>query len=221
MEKFEVVIVGAGPAGLSAAKVLGEGGKTVLVLEKKERIGPKICAGGLTSKDLEIGIPLSLAERVFHSIKIHAFGKTIKIERKKPLVVTISRERLGQWQAQQIKKNVEIRLNSEVAGIKENTILLKTGQEIGFNYLIGADGSTSIVRKYLNLPTRKVWLAMQYIVPKVFNELEVFFNKNLFGSGYAWFFPHKDYTSVGWGGKAKFRETSIFQNFHYWLKQKK
>ena len=221
MEKFEVVIVGAGPAGLSAAKVLGEGGKTVLVLEKKERIGPKICAGGLTSKDLEIGIPLSLAERVFHSIKIHAFGKTIKIERKKPLVVTISRERLGQWQAQQIKKNVEIRLNSEVAGIKENTILLKTGQEIGFNYLIGADGSLSLVRKHLEVPTKRIWLAMQYILPETFENLEIFFEKNLFGFGYAWIFPHKNYTSVGCRGKAKFRDTSIFQNFHYWLKQKK
>ena len=33
MEHHEIVIVGAGPAGLTAAKILGEGGKDVLVLE--------------------------------------------------------------------------------------------------------------------------------------------------------------------------------------------
>ena len=99
MEKFDVVIIGAGPAGLSAAKILGEGGKEVVVLEKKEKIGLKICAGGLTFKDFEIGIPISLAERIFQSIKVHSFGKTIEVKREKPFVATISREMLGQWQA--------------------------------------------------------------------------------------------------------------------------
>lgn len=43
MEKHEVVIVGAGPAGLKAAEILAENGKDVLVIERspEKRIGAK------------------------------------------------------------------------------------------------------------------------------------------------------------------------------------
>jgi flavin-dependent dehydrogenase len=34
-EKYDVVIVGAGPGGLRCAEVLGEEGKNVLIVEKK------------------------------------------------------------------------------------------------------------------------------------------------------------------------------------------
>jgi len=222
MEKFDVVIIGAGPAGLSAAKILGEGGKEVVVLEKKEKIGLKICAGGLTFKDFEIGIPISLAERIFQSIKVHSFGKTIEVKREKPFVATISREMLGQWQARQIKKNVEIRLNSEVAKINKSSVFLKSNQEIGFTYLIGADGSLSLARKHLNLPSKRIWLGMQYTVPEEFSNLEVFFDKNLFGLGYAWIFPHKNHTAIGCGSEMEFKNAAeLSRNFHQWLKDKK
>ncbi len=39
MEKHDVVIVGAGPAGLRAAEVLARAGKDVLVLEKNDVVG--------------------------------------------------------------------------------------------------------------------------------------------------------------------------------------
>jgi len=222
MEKFDVIIIGAGPAGLAAAKVLGEGDKRVLVLEKNQKIGQKICAGGLTLKDFGLGIPINLAEQIFHSIKINYSDKVFEIKRTKPFVVTISREELGQWQLQQIKKNVEIRMNSEVVEIKNESILLKQKEEIRFNYLIGADGSLSRVRKYLNLPPKKIWLSMQYIIPKVFSELEVFFDQNLFGPGYAWIFPHKVYTSIGCGSESKFKNAvGLSKNFHCWLETKK
>ncbi|MBU0546865.1 NAD(P)/FAD-dependent oxidoreductase [Patescibacteria group bacterium] len=223
MEKFDVIIIGAGPSGLSAAKILGEGGKKVLLLEKNPKIGPKICAGGLTFKDFEFEIPTSLTERSFHSMKIHCFNKILEVKNKKrALVTTINREGLGQWMAGEIKKNVEIRLNSEVIEIGDNSIILKDNQEIGFDYLIGADGSLSLVRKHLNLPTKKIFVAIQYVVPEIFPELEVFFDKSLFGSGYAWIFPYSNHTSIGCGADLKFKEpTSLFTNFQHWLKEKK
>jgi geranylgeranyl reductase len=48
MESYDVIIVGAGPAGLRCAEVLGGSRLEVLVTEKKSVIGPKVCAGGLT-----------------------------------------------------------------------------------------------------------------------------------------------------------------------------
>jgi phytoene dehydrogenase-like protein len=42
MEQVEVIVVGAGVAGLSAAEILGRSGLRVLVLEARERIGGRI-----------------------------------------------------------------------------------------------------------------------------------------------------------------------------------
>jgi len=242
MEKFEVVIIGAGPAGLAAAKVLGEGGKKVAVFEKNPEIGPKICAGGLTSKSLEFGIPISLADKIFYSIKINYLGKTLKIKDNKPLVATINRTKLAQWQLQQIGENVnpvrdyqnkeetergfisngvKIWRNSKVVKIKNNSILLENGQKIGFDYLIGADGSLSLVRKHLNLPTKKTWSTIQYVITQDFKDLEVFFEPALFGSGYAWIFPHSNFVSIGCVPDSKFQDLNLFKNFHYWLKKMK
>jgi len=48
MQEFDVIIVGAGPAGLRAAKVLAEGKAKVLCIDKKQEIGvPKRCGEGL------------------------------------------------------------------------------------------------------------------------------------------------------------------------------
>ena len=48
MQEFDAIIVGAGPAGLRAAKVLAEGKAKVLCIDKKQEIGvPKRCGEGL------------------------------------------------------------------------------------------------------------------------------------------------------------------------------
>ncbi len=219
MEKFEVVIVGAGPAGLAAAKILGEGRKKVLLVEKNQEIGPKICAGGLTSKTLEFGIPLSLTEKTFYSIKINYFGKTFQA---KTLLATINRTKLAQWQIQQINNasdRVKIWRNAKVVGIKNNSILLEGGEKIGFDYLIGADGSLSLVRRYLNLPTKKIWSTIQYTINRDFKDLEIFFDPALFGSGYAWIFPYNNSVAIGCGTGSRFQTSNLFDKFHYWLRK--
>ena len=58
MESVEHLIVGGGPAGLRAAQVLAESGREALVAEKRPEIGPKTCAGGLTTYEAAfIGLP--------------------------------------------------------------------------------------------------------------------------------------------------------------------
>lgn len=47
---FDVAIVGAGPAGSTAARVLAEGGARVVVLEKSEFPRMKICGGGVVRR---------------------------------------------------------------------------------------------------------------------------------------------------------------------------
>lgn len=223
MEKFEVVIIGAGPAGLMAAKTLAEKGKKVIVLEKNQVIGKKICAGGAFQKIFQIGIPEELIERKFYLIKIHLNGKTYEIKSSKDyLLSTVDRGNLGQWLAKEAEKSgAKILTNAQVVLIEKDKVILKDNRQFYFDYLIGADGSTSLVRRYLNLPI-KFALTFQYTLARAFENLEIFYQPKLFGSGYAWIFPHKNFTKIGCGSDLKFQSgKELLENFHYWLRERK
>ena len=60
--RYDVVIVGGGPAGLTAARLLGEAGATVLVIEKDRQIAERVrTSGGTWIRDMaEHGVPESL-----------------------------------------------------------------------------------------------------------------------------------------------------------------
>lgn len=62
-------------------------------------------------------------------------------------------------------KNIKIKTNVLVKKINKNNIITENGEKYFFKYLIGADGSTSLVRRYLNLDF-KIYIGLQYIIPK-------------------------------------------------------
>ena len=51
---FDVIVIGAGPAGSTAAKVLAENGKKVLLVEKFEMPRYKSCSGQLIKKSMDL-----------------------------------------------------------------------------------------------------------------------------------------------------------------------
>lgn len=222
MEKYDVVIIGAGPAGLEAAKVLSENNKKVLILEKNSVIGKKVCAGGLTTKDFKLGVSPDIADHQFKKVILKTPLSTATIRSKRPFVATVERENLGKYLVKEDRfAGVKIELNKKVTEIKKNSITLEDGEEIGFDYLIGADGGTSIVRKYLGVDTEKVLAAFHYKVPKKYESMELIFDANLFGAGYAWIFPHKDFTSIGAGFHKKPGEDENYKEiFQKWAEDR-
>ena len=167
MKHYDVVIVGAGPAGLMCAKVLSKSDKSILILEKKEIFGEKVCAGGLTRKDLEL---LDIPDNIFeHKVTQTAvFSRKRKSQTNAPeaFVFTVNRVTFGTWLIDRLKNTkVEIRNNSKVTGITPEKVIINESEEIGYKYLVGADGYFSIVRKYLKMPQEKRLIGLQYTVP--------------------------------------------------------
>lgn len=220
MEKFDILIIGAGPAGLNCAKHLANSGKSVLILEKNKIIGEKVCAGGLTQKAYDyLKLPKNLIQDKFSEISFNTPFIKSKIKSKSNFVYTINRINLAKWQVKNLQNtSTIIRNNSRVTEITNNYVKVNN-KKIGYKILIGADGSSSIVRSYLKLGTNKLNIAIQYILPnKNFKELEVFFDSKLFHSWYAWIFPHEDYVSIGCGCNPKRLTTkTLKENFHKWL----
>jgi menaquinone-9 beta-reductase len=85
MDRFDVVVVGGGPAGASAAYWLAEAGHNVLVVEKKRFPREKTCGDGLTPRAVRQLNEMGLAERLegyhrFVGLRSKAHGLTLELE---------------------------------------------------------------------------------------------------------------------------------------------
>lgn len=222
MESFEIIIVGAGPAGLSAAKKLAEAGKKVLLLEKNNIIGPKVCAGGLPSIVVnEFELPKELLDLETHEMTFHTMLQKKTFRLAGPFY-TIDRARLGAWQLEKLKNiSVKVRTNARVTKIEKDCVVINNSEKIRYEYLIGADGASSLVRKYLGIKTDNFSVAIQYIIPSDdFKKVEIFFDQRLISLGYVWIFPHRGYVSIGCGTEPRFHSTKkLVAGFEKWIRK--
>ena len=224
MKNYDVIIVGAGPAGLRCAEVLSSSDLSVLLLEKNKKMGQKVCAGGITRKDLAIiDLPDHVIEHKVKSTAVHSPKRSSSAEAPKPFVFTLSREVLGEWQREQLNNtSIEVLTEAKVTRISESDLTVNGKVKYGYRYLIGADGVSSIVRRFLNIPIEKRLIGIQYLIPsKRMPKLEIFMDSKLFKAWYAWVFPHENHIAVGCCADPKLMPPSeLKKNFKIWLDQK-
>ena len=127
MKKYNVVIVGAGPAGLRCAEILSKTNLSVLLLEKNDKFGEKICAGGITRKGFDmLQFPDEVIEHKVTEVGLHSGRYDNHKILPEPVVFTVDRNVFAEWQFQQIdQKKIEIRKNAKVT-ISSVEMLSKT-----------------------------------------------------------------------------------------------
>ncbi len=197
---YDVVISGAGIAGLECAKHFVGTKLKVLVIEKNKKIVRNVCAGGILEEDYEF-IPKEICEfEELKDVSFKHFNRQIKIPK---LLNTVDRKVLTEYQVSLVKnkKNIDIVFGDYITEFKENEVILKSGKKVKYKYLVGAEGAISPTRKYLLLPIKSAMVTIQYIVKKKFDSFSFIADHNKFAQGYLWVFPHKNYTSIGCGCK--------------------
>ncbi|VUT24871.1 MAG: Digeranylgeranylglycerophospholipid reductase [Candidatus Methanolliviera sp. GoM_oil] len=228
MEHYDVVIVGAGPAGLTAAKILGETGRDVIVLEKlpKDRIGDKLCAGGLPPHGIKY-VPKRLLERRVKNIILHVndWKGTIYRSDRRPFFYTIDRLKVGQYQMAEaeiggatiLPDSRVVSLNREEHTISFSSEYENEGKKIRYSYLIGSDGSNSVIARGLGFKNDNAMAVQWFIKPRW--DCEVVINDDL-GLAYGWIFPQNEYASVGVGTMPRFMPMGRFRRiFEDWCYQ--
>src|SRR3989338_5347575 len=138
--RYDVVIVGAGLAGLKAAEVLAKGKKKVIVLEKDSDFCLKPCAAGVLRYDLRL-IPESIIERKFRKIYLNHEDKKYEFKgTKKPLIITVDKKKLCRIIAESaIKNGAKILKNSQVSKVTDNFVIAGN-RKYFYRYIIRADG---------------------------------------------------------------------------------
>lgn len=200
---YQVVIVGGGPGGLTCGRILADRGVKCLIIEQKSNIGTKVCAGGITWSGLIQHVPEYLIEKSFSDQYVKTRFQKFRISSSTPIIATINREKLGRYMATCAEESgAQLLTSTRVCTISNNNLELQdrksgTLKRVTFEYLVGADGSSSFVRRHLGLQSNNVGIGIHYQVPMKVERMEWHLDSRFFKNGYGWIFPHKDVVSVG------------------------
>jgi len=197
------LIIGAGPGGLACARILAEHGVKPLVIERKKSIGAKVCAGGITWGGLISRVPADLAEKSFPVQHIVTRFQKVRIEEPAPIIATVNRVKLGAYMAgQAMAAGAEIMTGWQLKAIQGREVIIeeKEGrrqQKITCDHLVGADGSSSMVRRHVGLAVTRIGIGINYQIEGDLADMEWHLNGRFFGNGYGWIFPHGNTVSIG------------------------
>lgn len=216
---YDVIIIGAGPAGTCAAKKLAEAGYSVVVYEKRNEIGaPKRCGEGLDTKAEELvgKIPAKCIAQKIKGARVYApNGKYLEAVVEKGGYV-LERKVFDKWLAAQatnagakIQAGTNIKKliveNGYVKGIKGE--FLGNQFEAKAQIVIFAGGSDSSLPKQAGINTtcnpKLIDTCLQYEMAGVKsnpNFIHIYLGNEIAPRGYAWCFPKGNHTAnVGVG----------------------
>ena len=206
---YDAIIVGAGPAGGSAAYFLSRAGMRVVVLERARLPRYKPCGGAVPLRQLErFSLPLDqLIESRIVAARYRLGEREVRVRLEPDSVVTVMRDRLDSLLLAQ--GQAEVRDGVAVAGIEESDteVLVTTarGERLAGRYLVGADGANSTVARAAGLrASRALCPAIQAEVAPPAEVMDDFAGTLAFvfgevPGGYLWVFPKSDHLSVGIG----------------------
>jgi len=206
LESFDVLIVGAGPAGSYAAERLARGGARVALFDGRPPDEAKACGGGVTSKALKAWPFLLQAHaRTVTEVEMYSpSGSRVRLKLSEPFAV-YSRRALDSYLRERARSaGAEVFAGRvSAAGRDERgewVVTNRAGASWRGRVLVAADGAGSAVARRLAGPLSNsdMEVAFGYRTPLPKDgdapTIVAFLPK---WAGYAWAFPRVDHISFG------------------------
>ena len=209
MERFDVAVVGAGPAGSTTAYRLARAHARVLLVDKVRFPRDKPCGGGLTMRavrQLPVSVEPVVEDRITRVRCRLKYGRVMNRHSEHVLCLMTQRRLLDAFLVEQaVDAGVAFRDGVRVE-VESDRLIRVDGEPVQVDAVVGADGANGISAKALglggaiingvalegNLPYERLphddWRGMLVL------ELVAL------PGGYGWIFPKGDHVNVGVGG---------------------
>ncbi len=202
MKRYDVIVVGGGPAGVSAAKASGKTGAKTLLLEKAPAImANKPCGQAVSQETLQTAEVKPDPTIVLHRAYAIVYAPNLNYVKIDRIGFLVDKSRLLQYiAAQAAEYGVEIHVREEALDVKveDGSVKVKTNRgEYEANVVVGADGYNSTVARSLGVTEKSEPIpTLQYVMVNCSirypDAVRFFLGNNVAPGGYAWIFPQNE-----------------------------
>ena len=213
---YDVIVIGGGPAGSTAARRAAQQGASVLLLDAATFPRSKPCGGGVSEQAmsyLDFALDPSLFQADVFGARVHFEDQTVEARAPFRIAVLTSRVELDAFLlGKAVEAGVHVVQNARVTRAEHHPdyVAVHTSSDIfQGRFVIGADGAQSVVAGLL----RPRWPRSQYAVTYEFDVprrpsrsesgddlVDIYFGTAYMG--YAWVFAKRDHLNVGLGALA-------------------
>jgi digeranylgeranylglycerophospholipid reductase len=213
VESWDVVVVGAGPAGAVAARAAAEGGATTLLLDHRPELGQPVQCGEFVPGAAELADLFECPELIDRAFEIPP-GTVLRGTRWMTCVspyghrfrfplsgCTVSRRAFDKALAYRAEgAGAELRHPVGVTEVRGDEVRLAGGASVRAGVVIGADGPISTVARSVGFrPSRTLFRMITATVDGPLGDgIDLYFGRAAPG-GYAWLFPRATDANVGLG----------------------
>ena len=209
-ERYDCVVLGAGPAGSTAARHLAATGARVLLTDRASFPRDKPCGGGVLLLAAAL-LPFSLdpvTERVVTGFRMtYRHGRPFMHRYGEPLVLMTQRSRFDAFLAEQaVAAGATFTDGRSATGLEiaddHVAVRLAGGDLATARTVVAADGANGVARRALGMPPLRRAVALEANTGAVPDRWRDVLGLDL-GSmpgGYGWVFPKGDHCNVGVGG---------------------
>ena len=216
--RFDVIVIGAGPAGSMAAKECAKQGLITCLIEKHKIPRSKPCGGGITLKAIRLidhKIPKSLIECYIKGFRVISPSlDSVEFHSNKIVGISTSREKFDAFlTALATNEGCQLIDSDQVTKISvlRNKVrcTLQSGRSIEGRIIIGADGTKGITARQTGIREKwnkeRVGLCLETTIPldegrmkRINSDTFEMYSKNPLA--YSWVLPKRSSISVGIGG---------------------
>lgn len=215
---YDVIIIGAGPSGTTAARLAGQRGLTTLLIERKEFPRVKPCAGAVSEQAmsyLDFDIPEDIIEKDIFGARVHFGDRVIEKHKNHRLAILVTRSIFDSYLLRKAQETgIQIAMPERVFDFRvtsDHVDVITDRTSYRSKFLVIAEGAHGILKHKIRRKDQRHEYGICVITEieedsntideYIHNAIDIHFG--LANRGYGWIFPHNSYFSVGIGGLAK------------------
>lgn len=213
---YDLIVVGAGPAGSMAARTAAMEGMNTLVLEKEPFPRYKPCGGALSDRTLSLldfRLPNDICERTITGARVHFHDQVLERHTGYNLTTLVTRSVFDHLLLQKAEeagartsfqkvldfkeKDDHVSVQTKDGIYRSRFLVISSGCQDGLKDRISGPGSRDTIGVCL---VAEIEEDDNKIQARLDGILDIHFG--VADMGYGWIFPHRGYYSVGIGGLA-------------------